>query len=157
MSARALAWTAIALWVITIGVAVTLFVRGVTAPSTDGRTSVQLAPSERDALLGEMRGMLTTVQGIVAGVSAKDMKQVAEAARASGASAAADVQPTLMAKLPLELKSLGMSVHTRFDELAAAAEAGETAEQILGRLSAQLASCVGCHAAWRFDAASESR
>ncbi len=99
-----------------------------------------------------MRGMLGTVQGMVNGVKAGDLKQVAQAARASGMAAAADVNPALMAKLPLEFKQLGLSVHKRFDEIAAEADSGASGEKVLATLSTQLSACVACHAGYRIDA-----
>jgi hypothetical protein len=152
MSARALSFVAIALWLVTIAVAVFFFVRGQTRVAPDGRTTVLLASDERNLVLTEMRDMLETVQIVVDGVKAGDLKQVAQAARASGMAAAADVNPTLMVKLPLEFKELGLSVHKRFDEIATAAESGASREQLLAKLSTQLSACVACHAGYRLDA-----
>jgi mono/diheme cytochrome c family protein len=118
----------------------------------DGRTAVLLSPDERNLVLAEMRGILGSVQGIVEGVNAGDMKRVAQAARAGGMAAAADVNPGLMAKLPLEFKELGLGLHGRFDDIAAAADSGASREQILARLSTQLSACVGCHEGYRLDA-----
>lgn len=93
--------------------------------------------------------MLSSVQGVIAGVAARDMKQVAVAARASGTAAAVDMSPQLMAALPLEFKQLGLSVHKGFDELAAAAEQGMPPSEVLSQLGAQLNACVACHATYR--------
>jgi cytochrome c556 len=64
-----------------------------------------------------------------------------------------DVNPALMAKLPVEFKSLGMSVHHDMDDLAAAAEAGKTSQELLGSLGQTLSKCVACHASWQLQAA----
>jgi cytochrome c556 len=152
MKTRVLPMVAIGLWLTTIAVAVVLFVRGQAHVAPDGRRAILLEPDQRNLVLQEMRGMLGSVQGVVAGVQAKDMKQVAQAARASGMAAAADVDPALMAKLPLDFKQLGMSVHRRFDELAVATDSGASQEQLLTILSTQLSSCVACHASYRLDA-----
>ena len=127
MTARVLSITAIALWLVTIAVTAFFFVRGQTQLAPDGRTTVLLGSDERNLVLTEMRGMLETVQIVVDGVNEGDMKQVAQAARASGMAAAADVNPALMAKLPLEFKQLGLSVHKRFDEIATAVDLGRAA------------------------------
>jgi hypothetical protein len=153
MSTRTLSVVAIILWLVTIGVAVFFFVRGQTRAAPDGRTAVLLAPDERNLVLTEMRGMLSSVQGVVDGVKAANMKQVAQAARASGMAAAADVNPALMAKLPLEFKEFGLSVHRRFDEIATEADSDGSREQMLASLSAQLSACVACHASYRIEAA----
>lgn len=118
----------------------------------DGRTAVLPAPEERDLVLAEMRGMLGTVQGMVDGVKEGNAKQVAQAARASGMAAAADVNPALMAKLPLEFKEFGLGLHKRFDEIATEADSGASREQILTSLSTQLSACVACHASYRIEA-----
>lgn len=152
MKTRILSVLAIALWLVTAAVVVVFFVRGQTEMASDGRTAVLLAPNERDLVLSEMRGVLGSVQGIVEGLDAGDMKRVAKAARESGMAAAADVNPALMAKLPLEFKQLGLSLHRRFDELAAAADSGASREQVLKLLSEQLSACVGCHAGYRLEA-----
>lgn len=152
MSSRILPVVAIALWLATIAVAGFFFVRGQTRVAPDGRTAVLLAPDERDLVLTEMRGMLGTLQGMVDGVKAGNLKQVAQAARASGMAAAADVNPALMAKLPLEFKELGFGLHRRFDEIAAEADSSASREHILESLSAQLSACVACHASYRIEA-----
>ncbi len=73
-------------------------------------------------------------------------------AGASSVAAAADVNPALMVKLPLEFKQLGLSVHKRFDKIATAADSGASREQLLASLSTQLSACVACHASYRLDA-----
>ncbi len=152
MMTRALSVAAIVLWLATAAVAAFFFIRGQTRAAPDGRTAVLLAPDERNLVLTEMRGMLETVQGIVDGVKAGDSKQVAKAARTSGMAAAADVNPALMARLPLEFKQLGLSVHKRFDEIATAADSGAGREELLAALGTQLSACVACHAGYRIDA-----
>ena len=149
MLTRILALAAIGLWVLLVGVAAFFFLRGMTTRSQDGRQAIALSASERDAVLGEMRGMLTSVQGILAGLSARDMGQVAAAARASGMAMAVDATPALVAKLPLAFKNLGFTVHRGFDALGESASQGEPPARILAQLSAQVQLCVSCHAAYR--------
>lgn len=152
MNYRLIAWVSLGLWLLTAVVVVVLFVRGSTAPATDGRRAILLSPAERDLVLGEMRTLLGSVQGIVQGVHTKDLGKVASAARTSGMAAAVDLDPGLMAKLPLEFKQLGMSVHHGFDELADAVDKGAAANDALARLEVQLVTCVACHASFRIDA-----
>ena len=152
MSARVLSILATALWLATAAVVGFFFIRGQTRVAADGRTAVLLAPNERDLVLTEMRGLLGSVQGVVDGVKAGNLRQVAEAARASGMAAAADVNPALMAKLPLEFKQLGLGLHRRFDEMASQADSGASREDILAGLSTQLSACVACHASYRIEA-----
>ena len=68
--------------------------------------------------------------------------------------AAADVNPLLMAKLPLAFKTLGMSVHRDMGEIAKAAEDGKPAPELLMMASNTFAICVACHASWQIKASS---
>jgi cytochrome c556 len=152
MKTNKFALFAILLWVATALVFGWFFVRGNTTSGTDKRTAIMLQAGERELVLAEMRGLLSASQGILDGINRNDMKQVAQAARAAGMGSAADVNPVLMGKLPIEFKKLGMSVHHSMDEIAAAAEAGKPGNEILGKLSATMASCVACHATWQLQA-----
>lgn len=151
MKSNKLALTAILLWLATIAVFAWFFVRGNTAAGTDNRTAVMLAPAERGLILSEMRGLLAGVHGILDALNHNDMKQAASAARAVGMGSAADVNPALMAKLPLPFKQLGMSVHHEMDDLAKAAESGKPAAELQNMLTGTLAKCVACHSAWQLQ------
>jgi cytochrome c556 len=70
-------------------------------------------------------------------------------ARAVGMNMAADVEPTIMAKLPLPFKQMGMSIHIDMDALADAIVRRETPQQILQRLSSMTARCTACHDMYR--------
>ncbi len=152
MKCNKLAAAAVLLWIATVAAFAWFFVRGNTAAGTDGRTAVVLAPAERDLVLGEMRLLLTAAHGVLQGINANDMKQVATAARSAGMGVAVDVNPALMAKLPLPFKELGMSVHHRMDDIAAAAENGKPASELTGMLADTMSSCIACHASWQLKA-----
>ena len=152
MKISKVAIAAIFLWVVTVAVFAWFFIRGNTVAGSDNRTAVVLNPGERDFALREMRGMLSSAYGILEGINRGDLKQVAKAARAAGMGTAADVNPALMAKLPLPFKQLGMSVHREMDELAAAAESGKPVEELQQMLTSALSKCVACHAAWQIKA-----
>jgi hypothetical protein len=149
MKSNKLTSTALLLWVATIAVFVWFFIYGNTTAGTDGRVAVVLRAGERDLVLSEMRGLLSATQGILEGVSQGDMKRIVKASSAAGMAAAADVNPALMAKLPMGFKSLGMSVHRDMDEIAKAAESGTPAPEILKMTSNTVAKCVACHSAWQ--------
>jgi len=152
MRVNRLALAAILLWVATIAVFAWFFIRGSTGVGTDNRTAVVLAPGERDLILAEMRGLLTATHAILEGLNRGDMKQVAQAASAAGMSQAADVNPALMAKLPLPFKQLGLSVHHDMDDLGKAAANGKSAAEVQAMLTNTLAKCVACHSAWQLKA-----
>lgn len=155
MSTRFLAIAALILWLVTVAVAVYMFVSGQTTTGSDGRTAILLNEEEKDLVLTEMRTMLGSVQGIVAGLSEEQPAKVRESARTSGMAIAGAVPPSLMAKLPLEFKSLGMGVHRGFDTISAAVEQEETADMILTRLGDQLNNCVACHSMYRLQVETE--
>ena len=149
-----LCWITLGLLVVTIVAGGWFFVRGWTVPGTDGRMQIVLAPAERDLILGEMRMLLKAVHGVVTGLGgqdqAADRTQIEQAARSAGMGMAADVNPALMAKLPLPFKQIGMSIHKDMDALADAVVQKETPQQILQRLSSMTARCTTCHDMYRF-------
>ncbi|NNM68957.1 MAG: hypothetical protein HKM00_03135 [Gallionella sp.] len=153
MKSNKTALIALLLWIVTIAVFAWFFIRGSTTAGTDGRTAVVLQASERDFVLSEMRGMLAATQGILEGANRGDMQLVIKSASAAGMGVAADVNPALMAKLPLDFKTLGMSVHHDMDDIAKAAASGTPASEILKMLSNTLTKCVACHSAWQLQAA----
>lgn len=148
---------AIALWGVTVAAAAWFFVYGVTESSADGRTKVLLAPAERELILGEMRQLLVGVDGILTGLGdpnqAAGRTRVATAARSVGMGMAVDVEPGLMAKLPLPFKQMGMSVHKDFDALADAAERGADPADLLRSLASITNRCTACHAMYQLPAA----
>lgn len=144
-----LAKIALLLWVIAIAVFVWFFVRGNTAAGTDGRTAIVLQTGERDFVMKEMRGLLAATQSILDGANQGDAQRIAKAARSAGMSAAVDANPTLMTKLPIEFKKLGMSLHRDMDDIAKAAESGTPVPELLKRTSDTLTKCVACHATWQ--------
>lgn len=140
------------LWVVTIAAAGYVFVRGQTIQGgPDSRTAVVLSETERNQILTEMRQLLKSVHEVLQGVSTQDLSAASKAARAAGMGMAADVNPLLMAKLPLAFKTMGMSVHRDFDSLADGIQSGERGEQILKRLSDLTNRCTVCHDLYRFS------
>lgn len=152
---RVLCITALALWAITIVGIGWLFVAGWTRPGTDARAEVILAPAERDVILGEMRQLLKSVHGVVTGLSAEDdedgRKEAEQAARAAGMGMAADVNPSVMVKLPVPFKQMGMSVHRDFDALAEIIAGGAQDREVLSHLSSITSRCTTCHELYRLS------
>jgi hypothetical protein len=143
------------LWILTMGIAGWFIVQGWTTQGTDGRMDIVLAPAERDLILSEMRILLKAVHGVVTGLASQDQganrTQSEQAARLAGMEMAADVNPVLMAKLPLPFKQMGMSIHQDMDALADAIAQKESQQQILQRLSSMTARCTTCHDLYRFS------
>lgn len=151
---RGLCLSAVILWVLTFTAAGWLFVNGWAVKGSDGRTEIVLAAAERDQILAEMRLLLKAVDGVLRGLGdpQPDQKAMEAVARGAGMEMAADVEPTIMAKLPLPFKQLGMSIHKDMDALADAIVRQETPQQILQRLSSMTARCTACHDMYRFKA-----
>ena len=154
MKSNKLALAALLLWVITIAVFAWFFIRGNTTAGSDGRTAIVLQPAERDFVMTEMRGLLAATQEIMAAGSQNDAQRIVKAARGAGMAGAADVNPALMVKLPVEFKKLAMGMHGDMDEIAKAGEAGKPVPELLKMTSNALEKCVACHAAWQIKAGS---
>ncbi len=150
---RGLCVTVAALWVVTVIAAGWFFVKGWTTKGADGRIEIVLAMAERDQILAEMRQLLKAVDSVVRGLGEPqpDLRMMEEAARNAGMTMAADVNPAIMAKLPLPFKQMGISIHKDMDALADAAVQQETPQQLLQRLSSMTARCTACHDLYRFS------
>jgi hypothetical protein len=155
MKSNKIAILSLLLWALTITLLAWIFIHGNTTTGTDGRTAIILQVSERNLILSEMRGLLSATQGILEGVNQNDMQRIAKASSAAGMIVAADASPTLMAKLPLELKTLGMSVHQDMDAIAKAAENKAPPPEILKMLTNTLTKCIACHATWQLKVAEQ--
>ena len=127
-------------------------IQGSTAKSTDNRVAIQLTPGEKDLVLAEMRAFLASVQQITHGVATRDTQLIAASARTVGRAAQQGVPGSLMGKLPLEFKQLGLNTHEKFDLLALDAEQLEDETHSLAQLGELMQNCVACHATYRLEA-----
>jgi len=125
--------------------------QGSASEGTDGRMAIHLTSGERDLVLTEMRAFLESVQQVTKGISADDMKLVAESARKSGKAAQGAVPGTLVGKLPLAFKKLGFDTHGKFDQLALDAEEFGDSGHALSQLATLMENCVACHAVYSFS------
>ncbi len=130
-----------------------MFFQGSTQTGRDQRTEIVLSPQERAVILSEMRQLLAAVQGILAGLSHHDRaagtKLAVQAARSGGMAQAADVDPSLMLKLPLAFKEMGMSVHRDLDRLADDLTKGASVDSAISGLASITSRCVACHETFR--------
>lgn len=156
MRSRILCMLALAMWLIGAVAVGWLFINGWTTKGSDGRTEIVLAPSERDFVLTQMRQFLQAIHAVLADVGATDSHQAFKAAEAAarkvGMGSDEDVNPAILAKIPLAFKQMGMSVHHEFDGLADGIAQGETVPQIIRRLSIITSQCTACHEMYRFSA-----
>ena len=152
MKSNALTKIALLLWVVTIAVFAWFFIRGNTTAGSDGRTAIVLQPAERDFVMKEMRGLLAATQEIMDAGNQNDTQRIVKAARGAGMAGAADVNPAMMVKLPVEFKKLAMGMHGDMDEIAKAGESGKPVPELLKMTSSALTKCVACHEAWQIKA-----
>ena len=134
------------------GLAYAFLIKGETVAATDGRQALLLPPGERDLVLSEMRQFLETVQIIIA-AGEEDMASVVKAARKVGFAAQQGVPASLMKKLPLDFKQLGMATHKAFDQLAVDAQDLGDKQQVMEKLGELMNNCVACHRIYRIDPA----
>lgn len=123
----------------------------VTEVSVDPRTAVPLPADGHQAVLREMRDLLSAVGGAMAGAASGDTAAVLAAIAPAGSAAAAD--PHLEEMLPAGWKELAERLHGGFDSLAVAVRQARGAsalkDTVLVRLSALNAHCTACHEMFR--------
>jgi hypothetical protein len=115
----------------------------------DDRVPIPVDAATRAAVLREMRTMLNAVQGIVGGVAKGDTAMMRIAAMTAGLAAASEGQAGVAAQLGPAFVQLGMRTHLSFDSLAVEVTRGKSRDVVLGRLSAVMGNCVGCHNQFR--------
>lgn len=118
---------------------------------SDTRETIVLSDAERDLVLTEMRLMLESTEGVVAGQAARDMRAIEQAAARSGQRAPGTVDQALHSNLPEEFMHMGAATHGGFDDIARLAREGAGAEAVTMRLSQTLHQCTSCHGAYRID------
>lgn len=119
------------------------------AGALERRAVLELKPAERAILLEEMHAFLAGVEQITGALGRQDLPAAARAARALGPALAHEVPAPMRAKLPLEFRQLGASVHADFAQIALDAETLGDVSYSLGQLSATLQKCVACHASYQ--------
>ncbi|MBI3778028.1 MAG: hypothetical protein HY274_03785 [Gammaproteobacteria bacterium] len=143
-------WVIIGLLLLTIaGLVLKFVVLGRTGTLADGRVAILLEPSERAVVLNEMRQFLAGIQAMLVAADRGDAAAMAKIAQPLGMAAAHNVPAGLAAKLPLEFKTLGHSVHGDFDRLAMDAEAMNDTRLALRQLGETMKKCVACHATYQ--------
>jgi hypothetical protein len=114
----------------------------------DTRIDLGLTAEERADFLAEMRVMLASIQGILAGIGADDRERIAEAARQSGNRMARATPETVRAKLPQAFRDLGGPTHMMFEELAIRAETDDM-DSLASAAAVIMNQCLACHATFR--------
>ncbi len=116
----------------------------------DGRIRLGMTAAERVEFLAEMRQMLTSIQGIIAGIGTEDREQIAAAARYSGNRMARATPTSLRQRLPQSFQDIGGPTHMMFEEIAIRADTDDMAD--LAVLTGEtMQQCLACHAMFRAD------
>jgi hypothetical protein len=116
----------------------------------DERISLGLTSAEKAQFLSEMRQMLASIQGVVAGIGAEDRVLIMKSARYSGNRMARATPDSVRQKLPQAFKELGGPTHMMFEELVIRAETDDM--DMLSELTGQLMKqCLACHAMFKVD------
>lgn len=151
MKSLKVSWTITAVLALMLAFVGFKFVTGSVETADDGRTAILMTAAERDMVLDEMRTFLEGVQTIVEAIAEDDMTTVAATATSVGMAATGGEPAALIAKLPLEFKSLGMGTHKAFDDLAMEATDMGDGKIVLSQLGELMLRCTSCHAGYRFD------
>ena len=120
-------------------------------PGPDQREVILLSEDERNFVLTEMRNFLDSVQGIIGAVAEGKPKDAGPAALRSGMHVMRSAPQTMMGKMPMEFRMLGMDTHQRFAAIAEEASAMADEKKILRQLSEMLANCSACHQGYRIS------
>lgn len=114
----------------------------------DTRISLGLSEAESVALLTEMRQMLASIQGIIAGIGEEDRQRIIEAARYSGNRMARETPESIKQKTPPAFKQLGGPTHMMFEELVIRADTDDM--DMLASFTGELMQqCLQCHAMFK--------
>ena len=95
----------------------------------------------------EMQQFLVSISGVMDASLRGDFKAAAAAARVSGRTAPTGIEKSIAPKLPPEFRKLAFDTHSRFDQIAVAADKGDR-EQVLRRVSDLFGNCIACHASY---------
>ncbi len=118
-------------------------------PGPDKRQVILLSEEERNFVLTEMRNFLDSVQGIIGAVAEGKPKDAGPAALRSGMHVMRNAPQSMMGKMPMEFRMLGMDTHQRFAAIAEEASAMADEKKILKQLSEMLSNCGACHQGYR--------
>lgn len=125
--------------------------RAAAGPGRDTREALVLTPRESERMLAGMRIYLESVQGIISSLATNQTKEVANHAERSGKKLLENVEPGIAFAVPIGFTSMSLDTHAKFDELAQKARKGTSKLEIISDLSAILANCTTCHAAYKIS------
>lgn len=118
----------------------------------DDRTPIALPAAARAQVIQEMHSMMEALQGMLANLPLEDTEAFAAAAEGGGTQIAVDRDPNLGEALPQTFASLGMSTHSSFDRVAAAAREGAPLDTITAQMARLTQKCNRCHSQYKLVA-----
>lgn len=118
------------------------------ADNFDKRISLHLTKAEKADFLIEMRGMLSSIQGVMSGISDKNRTLIINSARYSGNRMARATPKSVKQKTPKLFKEIGGSTHMMFEELVVRAE-DEDMESLTSFTATLMKNCLTCHETYR--------
>ena len=116
----------------------------------DKRVSLGLTAAEKAEFLAEMRQMLVSIQGIIAGIANEDRELIIKSARYSGNRMARATPDSVRNKLPQEFKEIGGPTHLMFKELVIRADSDDL-ESLTAFTAELIKQCTACHALYKVD------
>lgn len=142
-------WAIICTLLIVLIAVANKFVQGSFAVSDDERVAVVLSKDERNLILSEMRNFLISTQKISEAITNDDMELVAMLAKSAGMAAEANTPGSLLAKIPLSMKTLGFDTRKKFDQIAADAAELKIPVHSRRQLDQLMKNCIACHSSFK--------
>jgi len=142
-------WAIICTLMIVLIAVANKFVQGSFAVSDDERVAVVLSKDERNLILSEMRNFLISTQKISEAITNDDMELVAMLAKSAGMAAEANTPGSLLAKIPLSMKTLGFDTRKKFDQIAADAAELKIPVHSRRQLDQLMKNCIACHSSFK--------
>ncbi|PHR60888.1 MAG: hypothetical protein COA47_06690 [Robiginitomaculum sp.] len=121
------------------------------AHALDQREKLHLTEEQRHHVLIEMRQMLASTQGMIAGIADDDMTAIAVAAKLSGPKAKTTIDMQMRDVLPDGFRPMGKAIHVEFGQMAELASTGASKEQITAKLADAMNLCVACHNTYQIE------
>jgi hypothetical protein len=142
-------WSVIAILLLVLIAIAYKFVNGDISASEDDRIAVNLSKDERNLVLNEMRNFLVSVQGVSEAITKKDLLLVARLSSEAGMQAEKNTPSSLLAKIPLEMKTIGFDTRKKFDQIALDAVQLNDSIHSRRQLDSLMNNCIACHASFK--------
>jgi cytochrome c556 len=121
----------------------------------DKRAVIALSADQREALLGEMRGMLTGVQTIMDAAATMDVARIRNVAKAQGTAAMTGSDSAFVQLLPQDFRKRETETRTQFDALSEAVRGFTARDTTLAYLARISQGCVACHGKYKLAPAAK--